>query len=162
MITPDQADLLPEGSRTHFSKAELKEKNYRGHKWPLDFKTELQALAMPDRLRLMREALEEDVDLGQLEADRRVEKEEYKEVETRLATLLDTPKVDTQVDTQVDANDEYAYLDDTASLVALNTNVVIDQEISKVENKVGGRANPVQRQRFITEIRKRVAKRLLE
>jgi hypothetical protein len=87
MILPEQAALLPASGRTPFSKAEIKEKNYRGQRWPLDYKAELQALPMQVRLRLMREAIESELDLDQLQEDREAHEGEYEEINDTVTKL---------------------------------------------------------------------------
>jgi len=94
MILPEQAVLLPESGRTPFSKEELKEKNYRGQRWPLAYKAELQALPMRARLRLMREAIESELDLDQLQEDRDIHKEEYEEINGTVTKLRPQGSVD--------------------------------------------------------------------
>ncbi len=84
MLLPEQ---IAENKKTVFSRAELKNKNYRGQRWPYDFKAELQALSLPDRLEIMREAIEAELDCGQLELDRSEGREEYRRVKATAQKL---------------------------------------------------------------------------
>jgi hypothetical protein len=59
MLHPHQ---VPENKRTVFSREQLKEKNYRGQRWPLEWKAELQALTLVERLDAMRQAIEAELD----------------------------------------------------------------------------------------------------
>jgi hypothetical protein len=81
------AHQVPEYGKTIFSRAELKEKDHRGQRWPYDFKAELQSLSLEDRLPIMREAIEAEVDLAQLEEDRRKNREEYQRVNATVRKL---------------------------------------------------------------------------
>jgi len=83
------AHQIPEYGKTTFSHAELKEKNHRGQRWPYDFKAELQSLSLEDRLPIMREAIEAEVDHAQLEEDRRKSREEYQRVSATALKLLE-------------------------------------------------------------------------
>lgn len=76
MLTPEQVVNLPEDKRSRIDPAELKEKDYRGQKWPHMFKVELQALNLEERLNVMREAIEAELDHAQLEEDRQRNQEE--------------------------------------------------------------------------------------
>jgi hypothetical protein len=77
MLLPEQ---IAENKKTVFGRAQLKNKNYRGQRWPYDFKAELQALSLPDRLEIMREAIDREVDHDQLELDRSEGREEHRRV----------------------------------------------------------------------------------
>ncbi len=75
------ADQVPDYAKAPINRRLIKKMNHRGQQWPHDFKAELQGLDLPDRLRLMREAIEREVDHAQLEADRRKSREEYGEIQ---------------------------------------------------------------------------------
>ena len=70
-------------------RATIKKMNHRGQQWPHDFKAEMQGIDLPDRLRLMREAIEREVDHAQLEADRRRGAEEREAIKNSLQVLED-------------------------------------------------------------------------
>jgi hypothetical protein len=53
------------------------------------FKAELQALALSERLAVMREEIEREVNRTQLEEDRRANEEEYKQVQADSARLAE-------------------------------------------------------------------------
>jgi hypothetical protein len=84
MLHPHQ---VPENKRTIYSHEQLKKKNYRGQRWPLDWKAELQALTLVERLDVMREAIEAELDHGQLEADRAVFEAERQEIRADLDAI---------------------------------------------------------------------------
>lgn len=81
------AEQVPETKQTVFSHAELKGKNHRGKRWPYDFKAELQALNLVERLEVMRQAIECEVDHVQLEEDRALSKEERGEIQAVISRL---------------------------------------------------------------------------
>jgi len=80
MLTSEQVADLPEDKKSRIDPADMKEKNYRGLKWPLPFKVELQALNLEERLNTMRGAIVAELDIDQLEEDRRKNWEEYQRV----------------------------------------------------------------------------------
>ena len=61
----------------------------RGQRWSYSFKAELQALTLSERLVVMREAIEREVNRAQLEEDRRANEEEYKQVQENSARLAE-------------------------------------------------------------------------
>jgi hypothetical protein len=74
------AEQVPDYAKTPINRSLIKKMNHRGQQWPHDFKAELQGLDLPDRLRLMREAIEREVDNAQLEADRQESRQEFEEI----------------------------------------------------------------------------------
>ncbi len=87
MLTPEQAEAIPEETRSPINPEDLKEKNHRGRKWPLPYKVELQALNLERRLDIMREAIEAELDLAQLDRDREAGEEEYRRVNETIEDL---------------------------------------------------------------------------
>ena len=86
MTHPDQ---VPAHGRKHIDRNLLKKMNHRGQRWPHDFKAEMQSMDLPDRLRLMREAIEREVDHDQLEEDRRESAEEREQIRRDFGRLSD-------------------------------------------------------------------------
>ena len=62
-----RAEQIPGNKNAIFSHAELQKKNYRGQRWPYDFKADLQSLSLEPRLPNLREAIDAEVDRAQLE-----------------------------------------------------------------------------------------------
>lgn len=87
MLTPEQAEAIPEETRSPIHPEDLKEKNHRGRKWPLPYKVELQALNLERRLDIMREAIEAELDHAQLDRDRQASEDEHHEVNDTLKEL---------------------------------------------------------------------------
>lgn len=87
MLTPEQAEAIPEETRSPMNPEDLKEKNYRGRNWPLPYKVELQALNLEERLDVMREAIEAELDHAQLDRDRLASEDERHEVNETLEGL---------------------------------------------------------------------------
>jgi hypothetical protein len=83
------ADQVAENKRTPYDRATLKSKNFRGKNWPHDWKAELQALTLVERLGAMRAAIENHVDLDQLEADKQASGEEREEIKEVVDDLLE-------------------------------------------------------------------------
>jgi hypothetical protein len=77
MTHPEQ---VPEHGRKRIERGLIKDMNHRGQQWPHHFKAEMQSMELPDRLRVMREALEEEVDRAQLEEDGRKSTEEREQI----------------------------------------------------------------------------------
>jgi hypothetical protein len=89
MLTPEQVAGLPEDKKSRIDPADMKERNYRGQKWPLPFKVELQALNLEERLNTMRRAIEAEMDHDQLEEDRRKSPKEYQRVNATVQKLAE-------------------------------------------------------------------------
>jgi hypothetical protein len=89
MLTPEQVEQLPPEKRSPIDPEEIKVKNYRGQKWPLPYKVELQALNLEERLEVLREAIEAELDLHQLREDREAHEAEYEDVNTRAEKILE-------------------------------------------------------------------------
>jgi hypothetical protein len=86
MTHPEQ--VLDHGKK-RINRETIKKMNHRGQAWPHAFKAEMQSIALPDRLRLMREAIEAEVDHAQVEADRQQGEAERAEIVARIEELLD-------------------------------------------------------------------------
>jgi hypothetical protein len=86
MLLPEQ---IPENKKTAIDPSQINKRDHRGQRWAYSFKAELQALTLSERLAVMREAIEREVDLGQLEDDRRANEEEYKQVQEDSARLAE-------------------------------------------------------------------------
>jgi hypothetical protein len=87
MLTPEQAAAVSDAAKSPMNPEDLKEKNYRGRKWPLPYKVELQALNLERRLDIMREAIGAELDHAQLDRDRRASEDEHHEVNDTLKEL---------------------------------------------------------------------------
>ena len=82
------ADQVPDNKRTAFSHDELKANDHRGKRWPYDFKAELQALTLVERLEVMRQTIEREVDHdARLEEDRAAVEDERAEIRTAISQL---------------------------------------------------------------------------
>jgi len=77
MILPEQ---VPEHGKTYINPEAIKTRDYRGQRWTLPYKAELQALTLERRLEVMREAIDAEVDHGQLQLDREESRKEREEV----------------------------------------------------------------------------------
>jgi hypothetical protein len=64
------AEQVPEHGKDPIDRSQIKEKDYRGQKWPHDYKSELEALPIPERLEILRARLDELVDHDLLRAVR--------------------------------------------------------------------------------------------
>ena len=84
MLLPEQID---ENKKTAIDPSKIKKRDHRGQRWVYSFKAELQALTLSERLAVMREAIEREVNRAQLEEDRRANEEEYKQVQEDSARL---------------------------------------------------------------------------
>lgn len=86
MTHPEQ--VPPHGQKT-IDRTQLKAMNHRGQRWPHEFKAEMQSIDLPERLRLMREAIEREVDHdAQLEDDRRRGDEEREAIKRTLKDFM--------------------------------------------------------------------------
>jgi hypothetical protein len=81
------ADQVPDNKRTVFSHDGLKANDHRGKRWPYDFKAELQALTLVERLEVMRRAIEREVDHARLEEDRAAVEDERAEIRSVISQL---------------------------------------------------------------------------
>lgn len=88
-LTPEQVEGIPLEKRSRIDPAKIKNKNYRGQKWPLPYKVELQALTLEERLVVMRNAIEAELDLGQLKKDQDSNDTEYEDVNRKVDALFD-------------------------------------------------------------------------
>ena len=86
MLLPEQID---ENKKTTIDPSKIKKRDHRGQRWEYSFKAELQALTLSERLAVMREAIEREVNRAQLEEDRRANEEEYKQVQEDSARLAE-------------------------------------------------------------------------
>lgn len=86
MLLPEQID---ENKKTTIDPSKIKKRDHRGRRWAYSFKAELQALPLTERLALMREAIDREVNHTQLEEDRRANEEEYKQVQADSARLAE-------------------------------------------------------------------------
>jgi hypothetical protein len=68
MLTRGQAEQLPDEDKDYIDRSKIKAKDWRGQKWPYDYKCELEALRIPDRLAILRERIEQLVDQDQVTA----------------------------------------------------------------------------------------------
>jgi hypothetical protein len=64
------ADQVPDHGKDPIDRSKIKAKDYRGQKWPHDYKSELEALSVPERLEILRARLDELVDRDLLRAVR--------------------------------------------------------------------------------------------
>jgi hypothetical protein len=86
MLLPEQ---ISENKKTPIDPSKIKKRDHRGRRWAYSFKAELQALTLSERLAVMREAIEREVDRAQLEEDRRANEEEYRQVQEDSARLAE-------------------------------------------------------------------------
>jgi hypothetical protein len=86
MLLPEQID---ENKKTPIDPSKIKKRDHRGRRWAYSFKAELQALTLSERLVVMRQAIEREVDGAQLEEDRRANEEECTQVQKDSARLAE-------------------------------------------------------------------------
>jgi hypothetical protein len=88
MLLPEQAELLPDEDKDFIDRAELKDFDYRGHKWPYDYKCELEALGVRERLEMLRSRIDEVVDRDQLQRVREQGEQERVEIMAEIDELM--------------------------------------------------------------------------
>lgn len=89
MLTQERAERLPEEDRDYIDRSQIKAKDYRGQKWPHDYKFELEALQLPERLEILRERIDELVDQDQVSAVKAEADAERKEIVGKIDALED-------------------------------------------------------------------------
>jgi hypothetical protein len=85
MLLPEQ---VPERGKRPFDRSKLKKNDHRGRAWPYDYKCELEALPIPERLEILRAKLEEYLDQDQVTADRQLGERERAEIQARVGEML--------------------------------------------------------------------------
>jgi hypothetical protein len=88
MLTQAQAERLPDEDRDYIDRSKIKAKDYRGQKWPHDYKFEMEALHLPDRLAILRERIEQLVDRDQVSAVKAEADTERKEIMGRIEVFM--------------------------------------------------------------------------
>jgi hypothetical protein len=96
MLTEDQiAEQVPDEGVDAIDRSKIKAKDWRGQNWPYDYKCELEALRLPDRLEVLRSRLIQLVDQDQLQAVREQGRAERDEIKGVVARILAGSKVRT-------------------------------------------------------------------
>ena len=88
MLLPEQRHMVPERGVARIDRSKIEAKDYRGQKWPHDWRCELEALEIPDRLEILRAKIDEVLDHDQLSAVREQGEAERDEIVTRIDELL--------------------------------------------------------------------------
>jgi hypothetical protein len=88
MLTHDQAEKLPDEDKDYIDRSKIKAKDWRGQRWPYDYKCELEALPIPERLEILRGRIDGLVDRDQLSSVREQEKAEREEIMGRIEVFV--------------------------------------------------------------------------
>ncbi len=85
-VIPEQ---VPEERRKTFDKAKVKEKNYRGKRWPHPYDAQLESLGVERILEIAREEVENVLDLDQIERDKETSKPERERIRETMQRIAE-------------------------------------------------------------------------